>query len=670
MIYSLGLFSSIWSAIHNAIEQAIRTLFGWLTTLVYDFIVDEYQVFIYISRAEILKDETIQLLYRRVGLILGMFMLFKLTFSLIQFLIEPNKFDDSNKGFAAIIKRTVISIVLLGITPSLFRMALDLQRILIDENVVYKLIVGPSTSGDPESFGKVLASNIYFSFYREAFEGSLGSQMTYVGDTATIIDDDGNETTINIETKEIWDFDKMKEMVESGNKGFNYPRKFLFVRANGNFAIDFDGLFCLATGILVAWLLITYCIQIATRVIQLAYLQLIAPVPILSYITDPDGAFKNWLKQSLTTYLDLFIRLAILYFIILVSREVMDNFSSSESTIIASIGDENIKDSALMWVKIFIIIGLLSFGKRAPELLKELFPNLGGGAASLGFGMKSPKKTLNDIPLASKAIGFAGNALKKGAGYVDRKVHHLPKQRGKFGQAIDKWLPGHAEANKSRNEMKDRHNLEQEGKAIYEASKGKLSANAFSSSEYRESWGKVKNAKDELEQIDKEVEYYRNEIAQGRIDPNNSRYQDAIKRQKAASSRLDAVKQDHENIRKIHAKDARREDAFKYYKDMHGSDNSSSPGRSREEILSNISEMRQANGREQRTGFTDAERQAEAQRRESQRSSNNNEHESELASQSIFSDNDAMRESDARYNQTQNNNNDTRVYQNGDDVGE
>ena len=205
--------------------------------------------------------------------------------------------------------------------------------------------------------------------------------------------------------------------------------------------------------------------------------------------------------------------------------------------------------------------------------------------------------------------------------------------------------------------------------------------------------------------MDKEVEYYRNEIAQGRMDPNNSRYQDAIKRQKAASSRLDAAKQDHENIRKIHAKDARKEDAFKYYKDMHGSDNSSSSGRSREEIISNISEMRQANGKEERTGFTDAERQAEAQRRESQRSSYNNEHESQLASQSIFSDNEAMRQSDmeyntgvsrpnasdngaptaensifndanamrdsdARYNQTQNSNNDTRVYQNGDDVGE
>lgn len=40
------------------------------------------------------------------------------------------------------------------------------------------------------------------------------------------------------------------------------------------------------------------------------------------------------------------------------------------------------------------------------------------------------------------------------------------------------------------------------------------------------------------------------------------------------------------------------------------------------------------------------------------------------AENSIFNDANAMRDSDARYNQTQNSNNDTRVYQNGDDVGE
>lgn len=719
MIYNLGLFSSIWSAIHNAIEQCVRTLFGWLTTLVYNFIVDEYRVFIYISRAEILKDETIELLYRRVGLILGMFMLFKLTFSFIQFLIEPNKFDDNNKGFAAIIKRTVISIVLLGITPSLFRMAFDLQKILIDENVVYKLIVGPSTKGDTESFGSLLASNIYFSFYREAFEGSLGTEITYTGEIATITDDDGNVTEVNIETKETWDFNKMKEMVETGDKNFNYPKKFLFVRARGNYAIDFDGLFCLATGILVAWLLITYCIQIATRVIQLAYLQLIAPVPILSYITDPDGAFKKWLKQCLTTYLDLFIRLAILYFIILVSREVMDNFSSSESTIIASTGiDPN--DSALIWVKIFIIIGLLSFGKRAPELLKDLFPNLGGGVASLGFGMKSPKKTINDIPLASKAIGFAGNTLKKGARYVDRKVHHLPKPRGKFGQAIDKLLPGYAEARndkiKAMEEQKKYNKYLKDGENLYNKytkSDGKLDEKMFDSTGYQKTYLALESAKAENKQAEAELktEEMKRQAAynsgnQAAMKLADERCAIAKKNMDAAAGKLKTMQAEHDISKRRYKKDAEREEKYDYYKKTH-SERKDYPEENhsetrKEKLYHKIAQAEKEKGEQT---FSDAERQAEAQRRESQRSSSNNEYESQLASQSIFSDNEAMRQSDmeyntgvsrpnasdngaptaensifndanamrdsdARYNQTQNNNNDTRVYQNGDDVGE
>ena len=114
------------------------------------------------------------------------------------------------------------------------------------------------------------------------------------------------------------------------------------------------------------YILITYCISVATRVIQLAYLQLIAPVPILSYISDPEGSFKNWTKQCMTTYLDLFIRLAIIYFIITVSTQILQAFSEVGSVFYESTGLEAGSGTA-KWVSRFLIIGLLMFGKRVPE---------------------------------------------------------------------------------------------------------------------------------------------------------------------------------------------------------------------------------------------------------------------------------------------------------------
>jgi len=103
----------------------------------------------------------------------------------------------------------------------------------------------------------------------------------------------------------------------------------------------------------------------------LAYLQIIAPVPILSYISDPDGSFKKWLKQCTTTFLDLFLRLAIIYFAVTMIGEVINQFSRAEGVIFDSTGLPANTFTALL-VKIFIILGLLIFAKRVPELLKDL----------------------------------------------------------------------------------------------------------------------------------------------------------------------------------------------------------------------------------------------------------------------------------------------------------
>ena len=80
MIYTLSLMGDIASAI----KHAFRILIGRIATLIYNLIINIYDLFMYISRAEILDNDLVQAVYQRVGMILGLFMLFKLTFTLIQ----------------------------------------------------------------------------------------------------------------------------------------------------------------------------------------------------------------------------------------------------------------------------------------------------------------------------------------------------------------------------------------------------------------------------------------------------------------------------------------------------------------------------------------------------------------------------------------------------------
>ena len=79
------------------------------------------------------------------------------------------------------------------------------------------------------------------------------------------------------------------------------------------------------------------------------------------------------------------------------------------------------------YVKIILIIALFAFVKKVPELLKELFPST-GGAASFGFGIKSPKavwdawKSTPILGAGAKAIGHMGNLGKKASGFVAKNT--------------------------------------------------------------------------------------------------------------------------------------------------------------------------------------------------------------------------------------------------------
>ena len=444
MIYVL----SFWSDVAFSIKQALRTFSCTIAAVIYNFIVDLYNVFMYTARAEILESSFIQVIYNKVGMILGIFMVFKLSFSLIQSLVDPSKFTDEKKGFGGIIKRSVISIVLLGITPSIFNMAFDLQNLVVGsanntDNIIYKLIVGKAPSKDAESFGHVIASELYFGFYteNEPLKLNQGLEVTYP--------DSGGVQL------EVHDYEYLKTQILEDHMSFSDTVDYISITNAGQYVIKWDGLFAIGFGLFMVYILITYCISVATRVIQLAYLQLIAPVPILSYISDPEGSFKNWTKQCMTTYLDLFIRLAIIYFIITVSTQILQAFSEVGSVFYESTGLEAGSGTA-KWVSRFLIIGLLMFGKRVPELLKDLFPNFGGGAASIGFGLKNPKKMLGDIPgmgIAKGAATFGLGTVVGGAAGMASGIKNGYGVRGKIAGAFGGFNRGIAGGAKTKGNI-------------------------------------------------------------------------------------------------------------------------------------------------------------------------------------------------------------------------
>ncbi len=408
-----------------SITQAIRSFGGLIASTIYNFIISIYNIFEILARADFLDSSFANQVYTKAGLILGLFMVFKLSFVLVQSLISPEKLNDKKNGVGNIILRIIISIVLLGITPTIFKEAFRLQNLLIgsnnSDNIVYKLIVGQNIS-NKENFGTELAKNIFFEFYSDERSPKYNGGITMSSSIQTSTDgtvDTGTYIKAN-------NFDSIVDDVSRNESFSSTPYYLALTDAYGDYYIEFDFLGSCIVGIVIAWILLSFCIQIGIRVFKLAFLQLIAPIPILSYVSDPEGSFKKWIQQCGTTFIDLFIRLMIIYFVIFFSKDILNQVDNGIGYL------RNNSDST--WVKVFLIIGLLMFAKRVPELLKDIFP--GGGKFDLGI--KSPKKLLDEIPgkgLATMGAGFAAGGIA-GAFSGFRNGEGLSKIPAFFGGAL------------------------------------------------------------------------------------------------------------------------------------------------------------------------------------------------------------------------------------------
>lgn len=438
------LFMTIWDDILLAIVKALRSLFMSLSDVVYRLIVVFYDIFEKIGTATLLSNDTVMEMYRKVGLILGLFMVFKVSFSIINYIINPDLISDKQKGMGNIVKRIVIVVFLLGITPSLFREAYVLQNMLIKENIVGKILFEDNGAID-SSNGQNLAWFGFNSFYYlNKDEWTSGTSLEDKGNIK--VGDAISKNTLYYLCPEMDDKDGSPTLVETTFKkgrtfkfAYNCLNETLEVEKEGYkeqlWVINFDGwgLICFAVGVLLLWMILMYTVQLGVRLLQLAYLQLIAPVPIIMYLDPKSEALTKWSKQCITTFLDYFIRTGIMYFAIFIINLLINNDTSFL---------DSFSGASKLYVKVIMIIAILIFAKRVPKLLEEIIPML-KNAASLDFGLKMPKE-MKQVggAIAGATVGGAvgligggpkglvGGVVKGGVdGFKSKKVKDIASAR-------------------------------------------------------------------------------------------------------------------------------------------------------------------------------------------------------------------------------------------------
>lgn len=463
----------------NWLITAFRVIISFLDWVVYGLISIVYDLFIDISSAGIFSQDTIQTFASRIYVFLGLIMVFKVSISLVNYIMNPDLFTDKSKGGGALLKGFMIALIGIVLVPYVFEMAYNLQAIILKNNVIGNLIVGMKADTN------VSGSNNYTS------KGG-GKNMAYTtlsGFYHLNVDDLGlNDECIENPTAggclDLVTDDKVKDKITSSynNKTpqglLSIPVTSATVQVNGEKTYVMSYLVIISTlaGALIVYILALFCVDIAIRSVKLSFLQLIAPIPLIAKV-DPkgDGVFNKWIKMCVSTYLDLFIRLAAIYLALFIINAI-----TSDGVQNMAGGSAYTGFSGLL-VKIMIIIGALMFAKDLPKFIKDLTGLDIGGS---GFTAKGMKALGGKVDAAGKAgLGLAGRTAKNIGGIA---VGGLGLAAGAAGKAISNKYAG-SDLQKAVNGVGEwygntgfKKRLDSTGNAIGDTAFGKLAGGNLS----------------------------------------------------------------------------------------------------------------------------------------------------------------------------------------------
>lgn len=411
----------------DILGNMFRTLGSVLNSAVYTLLSAMYQIFFNVSSAQLFENETIKNFYGRVQLIIGVFMVFKLAVTVLQGIMDPEKFA-SNKdgGFGSIITRVIIALIMLTVlvpinVPDvqnansyekyinnnglLFGTLYSLQDRILSGNTLGRLILGTTDNNEDSSNSNSNQSGMTQAqiqqqklqssaniFASTILKGFLRPNM--LPEDQWVDDDDGNPDNWycgqSLDNSDIADaLDIYNQLDVSTDVLLSSPVILAKCRTSGGlfgakkFLFYFNWMVSAIIGAIFLVILAGFTVDIAIRSIKLAILRLLAPIPIISYVqpkSAKDGMFASWVKALTSTYLDLFIRLAIVYFVIFIIQDMMVN-----GIIIDQAGGM----VGIISV-IFIWLGLFFFARMAPKFIRDVLGIKGTGMSNIGLsGMLS-----------------------------------------------------------------------------------------------------------------------------------------------------------------------------------------------------------------------------------------------------------------------------------------
>ena len=312
-------------------DWLIYSVAGWFFNAFYD-----------IAKMDITLDgsiPSIEVLINRIKLFVGIFALFILVKTLLNYLAEPEKAVDSSKK---IVINIFVSIVLLVTSSTVFGILNDFQKSIIEFNTIPKILLGPSVeTGFNENAGKTFMGNIFTLFFRCDMCGSPAEDA----------------------------IDNVKKGEESILSLINYTN-------NSGVLYEYPVVSGII-GIVMIYYFVTFSLALGVRIFKLFFLQVMSPIPIIAYINPKSKEFCNkYIKIYLDTYIELFVRLFTIILAYNLGQLILESLNSTVS------------DDNSFLVKLLLIIAFFQLAKEFPKLVSQLFninSSLGNLKGATGF---------------------------------------------------------------------------------------------------------------------------------------------------------------------------------------------------------------------------------------------------------------------------------------------
>jgi hypothetical protein len=462
------------------IDSALYSAVAWL-----------YELFLKIAQTEIFTDSIYESLAQRIYIVLGIFMLFVLAYSLLTAIVNPDNLTKGDKSMSKVATKLVTSLIIIGLLPTIFSYGRKLQNFILENNVIGTILFGNSetdiTVREYDEDGQNYTEKIVTLSGKEMAQAQISSYgrimsftalNAFLNPTNTKFQFDAGEFTVNngyVNTGSImgciagvaagtgisiftlgtgvgaglavgavscgaagatvnwvgnqidythYTWDQMKwAIINDGD--FTQIISLANVIHEGAKSMDgsetihvqytpFVSTIC--AGFLL-YLLASFCIDLGIRSVRLAFLQLIAPIPIFMRALPGKGQpFDKWLKKTIATFLEVFIRVLLMYLVVFFMSNVNFNTSTWQG----------------LWVKVIVFMGCIAFVKVAPKEISEM---IGVDSGNIKLGIM-PKLAAGGALTGAALVGSGITAGVRNAYHGIQNVRSANGVRGKVGAAI------------------------------------------------------------------------------------------------------------------------------------------------------------------------------------------------------------------------------------------